>query len=78
MWQVTACSATVLPVQAQPLSLAAQATATLVFDIFLTSSAAASLSCSVVVTDPQAGPGSACSPAQVVLLVLQQARYLLL
>ena len=38
--QVTSCSSTVLPVSAQYTALVAQGSATLTFDIFLTSSAA--------------------------------------
>ena len=53
MWQVSDCGPTVMSVPAQPLSLAGQASATLVFDIYLTSDAAATLSCTVGVTDSQ-------------------------
>jgi hypothetical protein len=53
MWQVSGCGPTVVPVPAQPLSLAGKATATLVFNIYLTSDAAATLTCTLGVVDSQ-------------------------
>lgn len=55
--QVLNCSAPVTPIGAQSVALAAQATQSLTFDIFLTSNqAVASITCDVGITDSQVTP----------------------
>lgn len=75
--QVVDCSSTVMQVPAQSKSLAAAATATITFDIFLTSSQAASLSCGVQLTDSQVTIGNIPMPPPPAWDTFQRARHTL-